>query len=56
MKYVLLFGGTRQSQQDWDKMPDDVRQQAYARVGQWFMENQSKVTGGSVPSLPRDAR
>jgi hypothetical protein len=55
MKYVLLFGGTRQSQQDWDNMPDDVRQQAYARVGQWFMENGSKVTGGYELQTPGTA-
>jgi hypothetical protein len=55
MKYVLLFGGTRQSQQDWDNMPDDVRQQAYARVGQWFQENGSRVTGGYELQSPSTA-
>ncbi|HZU13321.1 MAG TPA: YciI family protein [Chloroflexota bacterium] len=55
MKYVLLFGGTREAQQAWDTMPDDVRQQAYTRVEQWFRENGSKITGGYQLQSPGTA-
>lgn len=55
MKYVLLFCGTTDTQAEWEAMPEDVRNQAYARVGQWFQENGSKVTGGYELQSPSTA-
>jgi hypothetical protein len=55
MKYVFLFCGSAQDQQVWDTMPEDVRNQAYARVGQWFEENGSRITGGYELQPPTTA-
>src|SRR5579872_3894008 len=55
MKYVLLFGGTAEGQQVWENMPEEERAQAYARVGQWFQENGSKVSGGYELQSPSTA-
>jgi len=46
MKYVLLFCGTKDSQREWEAMPEDVRKQAYGRVERWFQENGSVFRGG----------
>jgi hypothetical protein len=46
MKYVLLFGGTKEGQAQWESMPEDVRNQAYARIGEWFQVNGSVMRGG----------
>lgn len=55
MKYVLLFGGTAQSQQAWESMPEDVRTRAYGAIEQWFGENGPKITGGNELQSPSTA-
>jgi hypothetical protein len=55
MKYVLLFCGTTESQRAWENMPDEVRNQAYARVGKWFEENSAAITGGYELQPPSTA-
>lgn len=43
MKFMLLFVGEKGG---WEGLPDSVRQQTYARIGQWFERNGSKVVDG----------
>jgi hypothetical protein len=49
MKYVLMFAGSVQEQEAWEKMPEAVRVTAYARVNQWFEEHSraGRITGGA---------
>lgn len=55
MKYVLLFCGTSESQQQWDNMSEEQRQQAYGPVVEWFAEHGNKVTGGYELQTPSTA-
>jgi hypothetical protein len=46
LKYVLLFCGTDEDAARFAALsPEQLRAQ-YARVGQWWQENQSKIVGG----------
>ena len=49
MKYVLMFAGSVQEQEAWEKMPEAVRVTAYERVNQWFEEHSraGRITGGA---------
>ena len=55
MKYVFLFCGTREQQRAWESMPADERERGYARVGQWFEEHRSKISGGNQLAPPSTA-
>jgi hypothetical protein len=44
MKYVLMFADTEQFAADLAAMGDSERERAYARVYQWFADNQDKIT------------
>jgi hypothetical protein len=46
MKYVLLFCGSDEDAARFAAMSPDEARQAYARVGAWWQENQSKIVGG----------
>ena len=46
MKYVLLFGETKERAKQWESMPEAQRQAAYAPINQWFEKYGSKITGG----------
>jgi hypothetical protein len=46
MKYVFLFCSTADEQRAWESMPEDQRNEAYGRIGQWFAENGDKIQGG----------
>jgi hypothetical protein len=46
MKYVLLFGETKQRAKQWEAMPEAQKQAAYAPINQWFEKYGSKITGG----------
>jgi hypothetical protein len=39
LKYVLLFVGTMEEQQDWDSQTKEAMKAAYAKVEGWFEEN-----------------
>ena len=43
MKFMLLFVGEKGG---WEALPESVRQETYARIGQWFERHGSKVVGG----------
>ena len=55
MKYVFLFCGTREQQRAWESLSGDARERAYARVGQWFEEHRSKISGGNQLAPPSTA-
>ncbi|MFC7549616.1 YciI family protein [Plantactinospora sp. GCM10030261] len=44
MKYVLMFVDTEEFAADLAAMSDTERERAYARVRQWFADNQHKIT------------
>jgi len=46
MKYVLLFGDTKDRARQWEAMPQAQREVAYAPINQWFEKYGSKITGG----------
>jgi hypothetical protein len=55
MKYVLLFCGTREQQQAWEKMTEEERSAQYAQVGRWFAEHSAKFGPGNQLQPPQTA-
>jgi hypothetical protein len=55
MKYVLMFCGTSEEQQAFEKLAREDRERAYARIGQWFETNGSKIRGGEEFQPPHTA-
>jgi hypothetical protein len=57
MKYVLMFAGTKDEQEQWEKMPTEQMKVAYERVGQWFEEHgkSGKIVGGEELQGPGTA-
>jgi hypothetical protein len=53
MKYVLLFCNSTDS--DWESMPEEVRNEAYARIFKWFEDNGSVMRGGEELQGPETA-
>ena len=46
MKYVLLFVGTREDQDNWDKMTPEQLQASMGGAGAWFGKYGPKIAGG----------
>ncbi len=46
MKYILLFGETKERAKQWEAMPDSQREAAYAPINRWFEKFAGKITGG----------
>jgi hypothetical protein len=57
MKYIIMFAGSAEDQEQWEKMPKAEAEAAYARVGQWFLEqsNSGKLVGGEELQGPHTA-
>ena len=55
MKYVLLFYGTIEQQQAWEEISKEARDEQYAQVGRWFMENGPKIGPGNQLQPPHTA-
>ena len=57
MKYVLMFAGSVDEQDAWEKMPEATRVAAYGRVNQWFEEHSKagRITGGAELQGPTTA-
>ena len=51
MKYIIMFAGSTDDQEQWEKMPKDQAEAAYARIGKWFEEHTHRAMTGST-SLP----
>ena len=49
MKYVLMFAGSMEDQESWEKMPEGTRVAAYGKVMEWFEEHSKagRITGGA---------
>jgi hypothetical protein len=46
MKYMLLFVSDKTEMREWEKLPEAVRNESYARIGHWFEQNADKIVGG----------
>lgn len=46
MKYVLMFGETKDRAGEWEAMPQAQRTAAYAQIGAWFERHGAKIKGG----------
>lgn len=48
MKYVLMFAGSVEYREVWEKMPQDRRAAAYERIGKWYEEHgkAGRIVGG----------
>jgi hypothetical protein len=55
MKYVLLFGETKDRVNSWEAMPEAQKEAAYGLIAQWFGKYGSKVGGGSQLQPERTA-
>ena len=55
MKYVLLFCGTPEDQAAFDALSREDLAEQYARVGRWFEEHGSVITGSNYLQ-PRSLR
>ena len=57
MKYVLMFAGTTDDQQQWEKLSKEQLAETYQRIGQWFEEHSKsgKIVGGEELQGPSTA-
>jgi len=57
MKYILMFAGTVDEQDQWDKLSKEELDEAYQRVGQWFETHSrsGKITSGAELQGPSTA-
>jgi hypothetical protein len=57
VKYVLMFAGSSDEQEQWEKMPTEQMKAAYERIGQWFEEHSrsGKIVGGEELQGPSTA-
>ncbi|HKW58478.1 MAG TPA: YciI family protein [Candidatus Dormibacteraeota bacterium] len=53
MKYVLMFVGTMDDQERWDKHTKEERDAAMAAAGRWFHQYGSKIVGGEQLQGPQ---
>jgi hypothetical protein len=57
MKYVLMFAGTTDEQEQWEKMPKEQLAATYQLIGRWFEEHSKsgKIVGGEELQGPNTA-
>lgn len=55
MRYVLMFCADGADTERFARMSGEDRADQYARVGAWFAENQSRITGGNQLGWPTNA-
>ncbi len=57
MKYIIMFAGTAEDQEHYEKMPKAQAEAAYAQVAQWFEEHSKsgKIVGGEELQGPDTA-
>src|SRR3954452_4175985 len=55
MKYVLLFCADGDDTARFARMSDEDRAAQYSRVGAWFADHASKITGGNQLGWPANA-
>jgi hypothetical protein len=52
MKYVLMFCAQGDDVDRFEAMSQEERASQYERVGHWFGENRSRITGGNQLAAP----
>jgi hypothetical protein len=55
MRFVLLFCADGEDTDRFARMSDEDRAAQYARVGEWFEEHKSRITGGNQLGWPTNA-
>ena len=57
MKYVLMFVGSTEDQDSFDRLPAEQRAAAYERAGKWFEEQgrAGRLVGGEELQGPRSS-
>lgn len=57
MKYVLMFAGSTEEQDEWEKLSKEQLETAYQRVNQWFEEHSKagRIVGGEELRGPSTA-
>jgi hypothetical protein len=55
MKYVLLFGGTKEGERQWEAMSEAQINGAMAQVEKWFEKHGGKMRGGNQLQPERTA-
>jgi hypothetical protein len=57
MKYVLMFAGSTDEQDMWEKLPKEQLAVAYERVNQWFEDHSraGRIVGGAELRGPSTA-
>jgi hypothetical protein len=55
MKYVLLFCNNLDDQSGWDALPEETRNEMYARIFKWFEDNGPVIRGGEELQGPDTA-
>jgi hypothetical protein len=43
MKYMLMFCGSAEYREQWERMPADAKDDAYTKLGKWFGENADRL-------------
>ena len=57
MKYVLMFVGTMEDQEQWDSQTREEAMASYAKAGEWFMKysQAGKIVGGEELQGPNSS-
>jgi hypothetical protein len=55
MKYMLIFGTTA-AQQELESAPEEVRNQGYEKIGQWFGSNADRLVATHELQGPQTAK
>ena len=55
MKYILMFCSNAQEDEEWAKLPDEVKVEAYGRIGQWFVTHGDKILSSEELQPPSTA-
>ena len=57
MKYVLMFAGSLEAQEQWEKQSPEELKDAYERVNKWFEDygRGGKIVGGAELKGPQTA-
>lgn len=57
MKYMIMFAGTTEEQEAWEKMPKPQLEAQYAKIGKWFEDygKSGVIVGGEELQGPSTA-
>ena len=55
MKYMLMFCGSPAAQEEWEAIPDEIRNEGYRRIGEWFGSHADKLVSTEELQSPTSA-